>query len=170
MSFADNTRANGGSVLGGLLAPLRLPEYALKTLESLAGAAQHLGPIRDEIVRVRELIESTREQVESVPDMLPVVKRISKQAEPLDEMLPALEHLENTMAGRLEGLHSVIVALESDESHLNTAVEGLCGRMDAMHKTITALQDDVQRVTDRLPDPDRGPLEKAKDVLTGTGG
>ena len=38
-----------------------------------------------------------------------------------------------------------------------------------MHVTMRALQDDVQRVTDRLPDPDeRGKLvEKARDVLAG---
>ena len=36
-----------------------------------------------------------------------------------------------------------------------------------MHVTIRGLQNDVQSVTDRLPDPNKGPLEKAKDVLTG---
>ncbi len=38
-----------------------------------------------------------------------------------------------------------------------------------MHKTVAGLQEDVKSVTDRMPDASRGPLEKAKDVLTGTG-
>lgn len=37
----------------------------------------------------------------------------------------------------------------------------------AMHETVAGLKEDVQRITDRLPDRDRGPLEKAKDVLAG---
>ena len=163
MSPGDDTRDAGNGLLGAVLAPLRLPERALKALESFAGAAQHIGPIHREIVRVRE-------QVDLVPGMLATVERISRQAEPLDEMLPALEQLEQTMSARLEALHAVIVALESDESHLNMAVEGLCKQVDEMHDTIRGLRDDVQRVTDRMPDPDRGPLEKAKEVLTGTGG
>ena len=36
-----------------------------------------------------------------------------------------------------------------------------------MHRTAGGLQDDVQSVTDRLPYSSRGPLEKAKDALTG---
>ena len=167
-SSADE-RANGnGSLIGGLLAPLRLPERALGALETLSAAAQHLGPIRDEIVRVRELIESTRERVEQVPEMLGTVRRISEQAEPLEEMLPAIDRLEKNMSARLDSMNDVLGALESDESHLNRAVENLCGRMETMHETMLALKDDVERVTDRMPDPDRGPLEKAKDVLTGS--
>jgi prefoldin subunit 5 len=162
-------------VLDGLLSPFRLPERALRGIESLAGAAGHLAPIREEITRLREslgplpdLIERTRKQTESVPQMLPTVERISEQARPLAEVLPALESLEKSMAARLEALHAVIVNLEGDESHLNKAVVGLGREIEEMHKTIHALQEDVQRITDRLPDPSKGPLEKARDVLTGS--
>lgn len=103
--------------------------------------------------------------------MLPVVRRISGQAEPLSKLLPALDHLEQSLGKRLDSLREVIVALEDDESHLNKTVGGLTQQVAAMHETIRELQDDVQRVTDRLPDSgERGPLEKAKDVLTGSGG
>ena len=37
-----------------------------------------------------------------------------------------------------------------------------------MHKTVSGLQDDIPRITDRLPDSTRGPLEKARDALTGS--
>jgi len=60
------------------------------------------------------------------------------------------------------------VALEGDDSHLVAAVGGLDRKVSAMHKTLSGLQNDVQSVTDRLPDPNRGPLEKARDALTGS--
>ena len=161
--------------MNGLLSPLRLPERALGALESLAGAAQHLGPMREELTRVREgigslpkLIERVRSQTETVPAVLPTVERISEQAEPLAQLLPALEHLEKSVAARLESVHDTIVALEGDESHLNRAVVELGEEMQSMHKTIMGLQDDVQSVTDRIPDPSRGPFDKAREVLSGS--
>lgn len=179
MSSTDGTPGAGQrGVLGGLLDPLRLPARALKALESLAGAAQHLAPMRTELGRAREsiepladLVERTRDQTEQVPLIPPVVERISEQSEPLEHLLPALANLEESLGARLVSLHEVIVALEGDESHLNNAVVALGEQMDAMHATVRSLQDDVRRVTARLPDPEeRGTLvEKAKDVLTGGG-
>lgn len=101
--------------------------------------------------------------------MLPTVERISEQAEPLAHLLPALDHLEKSLGARLNSLHQTIVALEGDESHLNKAVEALGEGMQSMHTTISGLQDDVQRVTERLPDPSKGPFDKAREVLSGTG-
>ena len=174
MAAEETPDNHDAGVLDGLLSPFRLPERALRAIESLAGAAQHLGPVREEITRVREsitplpdLIERTRKQTESVPEMLPTVERISEQAQPLADVLPSLEKLERSTTERLEALHEVIVALEGDESHLNKAVMGLGREMKEMHKTIHALQEDVQRLTDRLPDQSKGPIEKARDVLTG---
>ena len=60
-----------------------------------------------------------------------------------------------------------LVALEGDESHLNVTAGKLVDELVAMHKTVDELQEDVQSVTERLPDPNKGPLEKARDVLTG---
>ncbi len=173
---AEETPDNrDAGMLDGLLSPFRLPERALRAIESLAGAAQHLAPIREEITRVREsiatlpdLIEQTRKQTESVPEMLPTVERISEQAQPLADVLPSLEKLERSTTEKLEALHEVIVALEGDESHLNKAVTELGHEMEEMHKTIHNLHEDVQRVTERLPDPSKGPIEKARDVLTGS--
>ena len=70
---------------------------------------------------------------------------------------------------RLDSVHEVVVALESKDSHLNATVADLLREVAAMHKTLNGLQDDVQSVTARLPDASRGPLEKACDVLTGSG-
>ena len=149
-------------MLAGLLAPLRLPERVVEALESLADAAGNLDAIRAELILVRK-------QTEPLGELLPALHGIQQQVEPLGELLPALERLEGRLGTRLDAVHEVVVALEGDDSHLSQAVGELQGELAAMHVTLRGLQDDVQRVTERLPDPSRGPLEKAKDALTAGG-
>ena len=162
MSPKETPDDEGAGILSGLLAPLRLPERALAALETLAETAQNLGPMRSELTRVRE-------QTEPLGELMPTLERLLKQTEPLSDLLPALQRLEERLGTRLDSLHGVVVALEGDDSHLNAAVGELHREVAAMHKTLYGLQDDVQRITDRLPDPSRGPLEKARDVLGGSG-
>jgi len=158
---ADETaREGGGGILAGLLAPLRLPERVIDTLDSLAEAARELSTMRSELTRVRK-------QTEPLAELMPAVERLIKQTEPLSELLPALDSLKNELGERLERLQELIVALEGDESHLNVTARTLVDELGAMHKTVAGLQEDVQSVTERLPDASKGPLEKAKDVLTG---
>lgn len=121
MSSDEASGGRSGSVLAGLLAPLRLPERVLEALDEL-----HL--MRSELTRVRE-------QTEPLAELMPAIERLVKQTEPLSELIPALDSLKKELV--------------------------------AMHKTLDGLQDDVQSVTERLPDPSKGPLQKAHDVLTG---
>jgi len=179
MAPDEEPEGRGGGVLAGLLAPLRLPERAMEALESLAGAARELTPMRSELTRVRK-------QTEPLADLMPAIERLVKQTkpltgvartleqvreqtEPLGELLPTLNEVKDELTGRLDGLQEIIVSLEGNESHLNVSVGKLCEELAAMHKTLDGLQDDVARITDRLPDPEekRGPLEAARDVLTG---
>ena len=102
-----------------------------------------------------------REQTESLPELMPAVERLIKQTEPLSELLPALESLKKELGEQLERLRELIVALEGDESHLNVTAGTLVDELVAMHKTVSGLQNDVQSVTERLPDPSKGPLQKA---------
>ena len=158
---ADETaRDGGGGMLAGLLAPLRLPERVIDTLNSLAEAARELSPMRVELTRVRE-------QTEPLAELMPAIERLIKQTEPLSELLPALDSLKKDLGEQLERLQEMIVALEGDESHLNVTARKLVVELVAMHKTVSGLQDDVQSVTERLPDPSKGTLQKAHDVLTG---
>jgi len=162
MSPKETPDDAGAGILAGLLAPLRLPERTLEALDALVEAVGNLGPMRSELTRVRE-------QTEPLAGLLPAMKRLHKQTEPLAELLPALERLEERLGTRLDSVHEVVVALESKDSHLNATVADLLREVAAMHKTLNGLQDDVQSVTERLPDASRGPLEKARDVLTGSG-
>jgi len=106
-------------------------------------------------------------QTEPVPEVLRAVEQIREQAEPLSELLPALDSVKKELGHQLERLQELIVSLEGDESHLNVTAGKLVDELVAMHKTVDELQDDVKSVTERLPDASKGPLEKARDVLTG---
>jgi len=159
MSPKETPDEGGSGMLAGLLAPLRLPERTLDALDAVVEAVANLGPMRSELTRVRK-------QTEPLGELIPTLERLLKQTEPLVELLPALEGLEETLATKLDSLHEVVGGLESEDSHLNATVGDLAREVAAMHKTLSGLQDDVQSVTDRLPDASRGPLEKARDVLT----
>ncbi len=156
----ETPRDRDGGMLAGLLAPLRLPERVIDALDSLVEATRELGPMRSELTRVRE-------QTEPLADLLPAVERLIEQTEPLSEVLPALENVKAELADQLDRLQKLIVALEGEESHLNLNAVKLVDELVAMHKTVDSLQDDVQGVTERLPDASKGPLDKARDVLSG---
>ena len=177
MSPKETPDEGSAGILAGLLAPLRLPERTLEALDALVEAVGNLGPMRSELTRVRKQTEPLAEliptlerllkQTKPLAELIPTLERLLKQTEPLAELLPALERLEETLATKLDSVHEVVETLEAEDSHLNTTVADLARGVAAMHKTLSGLQDDVQSVTERLPDASRGPLEKARDVLTG---
>lgn len=178
MAPDEEPGGRGNSVLAGLLAPLRLPERVIETLESLAKAARELGPMRAELTRVREHIEplaglmpAVERLLQQIEPMARTVEEIGRRAEPLGELLPALNGVKEELVGRLDSLQEVIVSLEGNESHLNLSVRELAEELVSLHKTVNGLQDDVERITNRLPDPEqrRGPLGAARDALTGSG-
>ncbi len=162
MSPQETPDEGGAGILSGLLAPLRLPERALAALEALAETAQNLGPMHSELTRVRE-------QTKPLSELMPAMERLIKQTEPLADLLPALQRLEENLGTRLDSLHEVVVSLEGDESHLNAGVRELQREAADINETLSGLKGDIKRITDRLPDPNRGPLEKARDDLGGSG-
>ena len=151
-----------------MLAGLLAP---LRVPERVLDALGELRTIRSELTRVRE------------------------QAEPLGELLPALERLQDVLVTQLDGVRDVIVALESQESHLNRtsislgekvgtlsdvlepvgsrlatiedAIQELKGEMGAIHETLRGVKDDIQRTTGLRGE--RGVMERARDALTGGG-
>jgi hypothetical protein len=78
--------------------------------------------------------------------------------------------MKEDLGGRLDRLHECVRELEEIEAGLDKRVGRLCEEITAMHGTVGNLRDDVERITERLPDPNEpGPLERARDVLTGSG-
>jgi uncharacterized coiled-coil protein SlyX len=194
MSSKETPEDGGAGILAGLLAPLRLPERTLGALDAVVEAVGNLGPMRSELTRVREqteplgellpalerileqteplrellpALERIRKQTDPLAKVLPALERLRKQTEPLSELLPALARLEERLGTRLDSVHEVVVALEGKDSYLNSTVADLNRELAAMHKTLDGLKDDVRSVTERMPDASRGPLEKARDVLSG---
>lgn len=141
----------------------------LRLPERLLEALDELRPLRLELTRVRE------------------------QTEPLAELLPALQQLEEALGTRLDAVLAVVAALESEESHLNRttkelgsevqavqaalapvnerlatierAVGQLVAEVGTMRETLVGLKDDIQPTTGLRGD--RGVMERARDVFTG---
>ena len=116
-----------------------------------------------------ELVPLTKEIKAQIEPMPPTVERISGQAEPLEELLPALIRLEQAVVERLEAAHETMKALERDEQRLNEQVTTLCKGIGTLQDTVSGLKGDVERMTDRLPDPTAGPLDKVRDVFSSRG-
>ena len=136
----------GRSLLGTVLAPLRLPWRLVGALDLVEDALQDIRPMRSEVVAIR------------------------KQSEPLSELLSALDGLKADLVTRLDALYKLTATLEEVETDLDENVAQVTGKLTVLHETVLALQDDVQRITNRLPDPDApGPLERAREALTGGG-
>ena len=139
----NETRSGGESLLGGLLSPLRLPERVVNAIEDIAERLEDVRPMRENVETIRE------------------------QSSDLAELLPALTSMKEDLGGRLDSLHECIVELEDIEKGLDKRVADLCQEITAMRATVEGLQGDVERITERLPDPEApGPLERARDLLT----
>ena len=173
---AESPDGGAGSLLSGLMAPLSVPERALDALEALAGAAGALNDIRSELGAMRqdnaplaELVPLTKEIKTQIEPMPRTVERISGQAEPLEELLPALVRLEQAVVERLEAAQETMEALERNEARLNDQVRSLTSDIGTLQETVAGLKGDVERVTERLPDPTHGPLDKVREVFTARG-
>ena len=139
-----NAGRAGEGVLDGLLSALRLPERVVVAIETVAERLEDVRPMREEVEAIRA------------------------QSSDLTELLPSLTSMREDLGGQLGRLHECIVELEAVEEGLDGRVGALCEEITAMHGTVAGLKDDVERLTERLPDPNApGPLERARDVLTG---
>ena len=160
----DERSGRSGSVLAGLLAPLRVPERVLDALDELR-------PIRSELTRVRE-------QAEALGELLPALERLQDvlvtQLDGVRDVIVALEsresHLNRTSINLGEKVGTLSDVLEPVGNRLATmedAVQELKGEMGAIHETLRGVQDDIQRTTGLRGD--RGLMERARDALTGGG-
>jgi chromosome segregation ATPase len=171
--------AERGKLLDGLLAPLRLPERVIEALDSLVETVQELGPMRAELTQLREHVEPLADlppvaerigsQAALLSEVLSVTQRIEERAEPLGELLPALESLELSLGARVDSLRDVVGGLQTEQSRLNERVEELVRELATIDETISALRGDVELISDRLPNTSGGPLEKAREMLAGSG-
>ncbi|CAN5519439.1 hypothetical protein BH20ACT19_BH20ACT19_08900 [soil metagenome] len=139
------------------------------------------------------LPERVLEALDELRPMRLELTRVREQTEPLAGLLPALQRVEKGLGARLDVVHEVLVALESDESHLNTTtkelcvelaalsnalapvddrlagiertIDGLASDVGAIQENLVGLKDDIQRVTGLRGE--RGVIERARDAITG---
>lgn len=119
--------------------------------------------------------------------------RVRKQTKPLDDLLPALQSVEEVLGNRLESVYDVVVALEGEDSHLHRTTSKLStqvaeisdllapvnGRLAILERTIHELARDVTSINETLSGVkddiqrmsglrgERGIMERARDVITG---
>lgn len=117
--------------------PLRLPERVLEALDELA----ELRSIRLELTRVRE------------------------QTEPLDELLPTLERLNEDLGTRLGALHETLAPVDERLATVESTTSGLASEMRALHETVRGVQEDIQRMSGLRGE--RGMAERARDRIVG---
>jgi len=129
--------AGQGGVWGNLLAPLRLPERVLEALDELA----ELRAIRSELTRVRE------------------------QTEPLSELLPALERLNEDLGTRLDALHETLAPVDERLATIERTTGELAGEIQALHETVRGVKEDIKRMSGLRGE--RGMAERARDRLVG---
>lgn len=147
--------------------------------EPLAATAQHIAHQTDDLLPVAEHLSTQAQPLaEVIPALERIEERLTTRLDAVHEIAAALagedSHLNKavrdlgrTVEDRFDTLHELIAALREDESGLNKRVGELGDKLVAMHETVVGLRGDVERITDRLPDPSRGPLDKARDALTG---
>jgi len=129
--------AGQGGVWGNLLAPLRLPERVLDALDELA----ELRAIRSELTRVRE------------------------QTGPLEELLPALERLNENLGTRLGALDESLAPVDERLVTIERTTGELAGEIGALHETVRGVQEDIQRMSGLRGE--RGMAERARDRIVG---
>jgi chromosome segregation ATPase len=117
--------------------PLRLPERVLEALDELA----ELRSIRSELTRVRE------------------------QTEPLGELLPTLERLNEDLGTRLGALHETLAPVDERLATVESTTSGLASEMRALHETVRGVQEDIQRMSGLRGE--RGMAERARDRIVG---
>jgi len=143
-----------------------------------------------ELLAPLRLPERLLEALDELRPMRLELTRVRKQTEPLAELLPALQQLEEALGTRLDAVLAVVAALESDGSHLNRTTRELGSKVEAlsdvlapvddrlatieravgelvaevgtMRETLVGVKDDIQRTTG-----ERGVMERARDVFTG---
>ena len=120
--------------------------------------------LRETVALIADLPQSVRattgQALDSASDLLRSVGRIEQE----------LRAIGGTVGTAGEGIHELRASAHRQEARLER-IEGalgeLRGRFATMETLVTGLARDVGDATERLPDKEKGPLAKAREVLTG---
>jgi chromosome segregation ATPase len=142
-------------VIDSLLAPVRLPQRALESLDVLAEAARRLVRLEDAVLRHLESLDqqagnisddlaATREQVGSLHAHVTVLDRA------VTRITDVVEHLDDRVAA------------------VNSAMPRLEHEVTTTRQTVESLKAELKDLTDHLPDANSpGPITRAREAITG---
>jgi hypothetical protein len=135
---------------------------ALQTLPEISAAVEPLpGAIND----IRN-VPGIEHAAASLPDLFDAVDRVPTIEVLLLSLIAALE----PALADVEQLRQIVDAQQDQVTHIEAMVQRIERRSQVLERSVVDLQANADEAMRALPDPDdeeRGPLAKARDVLTG---
>jgi hypothetical protein len=135
---------------------------ALQTLPEISAAVEPLpGAIKD----IRN-VPGIEHAAASLPDIVDAVDRVPTIEALLLSLIAALE----PALADVKQLRQIVDAQQDQVTHIEAMVQRIERRSQVLERSVVDLRADADEAMRALPDPDdeeRGPLAKARDVLTG---
>jgi hypothetical protein len=135
---------------------------ALQTLPELSAA---LEPLPEAINAIRN-VPGIEDAAASLPDLVDAVDRVPTIEALLLSLIAALE----PALADVKRVTEIIDAQHEQVTHIEAMVQSIERRSQVLERSVVDLQANADEAMRALPDPDdeaRGPLAKARDVITG---
>jgi DNA repair ATPase RecN len=158
--------------ISDLQALARTPLAAARDLAQIAQALQTLPEISAAITPLPEAINDIRhipgidEATASLPDLVDAVHRVPTIEALLVSLIAALE----PALTDVKRVAEIVDAQHQQVTHIEAMVQLIERRSQTLERSVADLQAKADEAMRALPDPDdeeRGPLAKARDVITG---
>jgi hypothetical protein len=142
-------------VIDSLLAPVRLPQRALESLDALGEAARRLVHLEDAVLGHLESLDQAGRDIAA--DLAATVADVRS----LHSHVTLLE-------GGVTRIADVVADLDARVASVDSAIPRLEREVTATRQTLASLKTDVEDVSEHLPDPDSpGPIARAREAITG---
>jgi len=132
------------------LAPLRLPQKALDSLDSLGDIAQDLGALREGVGSGLDTLDETTTSIHE--DMAELSTRLEGLAR-MEETTASIHEDMAELSTQLEGLarmEKTTASIHGDMTELSTRLEGLARMEDALETGLTDLGARIKRLSKQL--------------------
>jgi hypothetical protein len=135
---------------------------ALQTLPEISAAVEPL----PEAINVIRNVPGIEHVAASLPELVDAVDRVPTIEALLLSLLTALE----PALANVKQLREIVDAQQEQVTHIEAMVQRIERRSQVLERSVVDLQANADEAIRALPDPDdqeRGPLAKARDVITG---
>jgi hypothetical protein len=158
--------------ISDLQALARAPRDAARDLAVIAQALQTLPEISAAVEPIPKAINAIRDvpgiqdAAARLPDVIDAVHRVPTIEALLLSLIAALEQA----LADVKRVREIVDAQHEQVTHIEVMVERIERRSQVLERSVVDLQAKADEAMRALPDPDdegRGPLAKARDVITG---